>query len=384
MQEKNPNQRQTTQGNPRREEGQRHSGTAVREEEGWRGESGQLEQGRTEGEREGRSRGFYADALRRRRERPMGRAGFRPFFEERHAGYGPTGYTAGYYEEPEFGRAGRGTEPSERWGGRQLEDWRAQQTGTTSGFPQQGYGQRWSEEGAGGYGERSWDRQARLQDWKQRDREFGQQQDWRQHEREQGMQGFGEERGRTRRQGRLMRHGEVEHSRWGGWDVPFLGGGGQQRTHWNREPYTVRDIMTRDPQSVKPHNTLRDAARLMKDEHVGILPVVDEERRLRGIITDRDLVVRALAEDRPVTQSRTEELMTREVEAITEDEEIREVLHLMGRKQVRRLPVVDEQDRLIGMVSISDIAQKADFDEELQEALEQISARRSFWSRLWM
>ena len=55
----------------------------------------------------------------------------------------------------------------------------------------------------------------------------------------------------------------------------------------------------------------------------------------------------------------------------------------MGRKQVRRLPVVDEQDRLMGIVSISDIAQKADYDEELQEALEKISSRRSFWSRLW-
>ena len=383
MQDKNPNQRQSTQGNPRREEGQRQGGTAVRDEEGWRGESGQMEPGRMEGEREGRSRGFYANALSRLRERPMGRGGSRPSFEERRVGYGAMGYGAGYYEEPEFGRGSYGTESGERWGGRQAEDWRAQQSGSTSGFPQQGYGQRWGEEGAGGYGERSWDRQARLNEIRQRDRDYGQQQDWRQHEREQGMQSFGEERGRGRREGRQMRHGEVERSRWGGWAAPFFGGG-QQRTHWNREPYTVRDIMTRDPQTVKPHNSLRDAARIMKDEHVGVLPVVDEERRLRGIITDRDLVIRALAEDRPVTQSRTEELMTREVEAITEDEEIRDVLDLMGRKQVRRLPVVDEQDRLIGMVSISDIAQKADFDEELQEALERISARRSFWSRLWM
>jgi len=141
--------------------------------------------------------------------------------------------------------------------------------------------------------------------------------------------------------------------------------------------------MTKDPECVTPQNTLRDVARLMKDESVGVLPVVDDNRKLMGIITDRDLVVRAMAEDRQATQMRIEEIMTRDVEAITEDEEVHEVLDLMGRKQVRRLPVVDEQDRLIGVVSISDIAQKADYDEELQEALEKISSRRSFWSRLW-
>jgi CBS domain-containing protein len=386
MQDKNPNQRQANQ-NPRREEGRQGAGTAVRDDESWRGETGR--QGEQAGDE--RSRGFYARALRRLRER--GRHGQDRWLREgeREMGWGGSGYG---YAEPEWGHGSYGRESHERWGGHVggPQEWRAQQGQSQSGFPRQGYGYQgrtpydprgegWTDEGAGGYGDRNWDRQARMQqDWRQRGQQPERtqqrgQQDW-------GRQQEDRQRERHPREESREGHGEVERSRWGGWAAPFFGGR-SRRTHWSREPYTVRDIMTKDPESVTPQTGVRDVARLMKDENVGALPVVDDSRRLQGMVTDRDLVLRILAEDRQGMQVRVEDIMSRDVEAVTEDEDVLEVLDVMGRKQVRRLPVVDEQDRLMGIVSISDIAQKADYEEELQEALEKLSSRRSFGSRLW-
>ncbi len=390
MQDKNPNQRQTTQGQ-RREEGRQGAGTTVHDEP-WRGETGRGETGGEMGReeerwRDERSRGFYANALRRMRERAMRRS-FQGEGSPTMHGLGGTGFGWG---EPSWGRGSYGTEGRERWGGTERQDWRTQQYQAQTGFPaQEMEGRRGSQDDpSGGYGDRNWDRQARMQqDWRQREqygpqygqqtgRSYGgQQQDWQQQDEARRRQMMEREENRGQ-------HGEVEHSRWGGWAAPFFGLGRRQRSHWSREPYTVRDVMTKDPESVTQQTNTREIARIMRDENVGVLPVIDDQRRLQGIITDRDLVVRVLAEDRQTAQFRIDDIMSREVEAVTEDEDIHEVLDIMGRKQVRRLPVVDEQDRLMGIVSISDIAQKADYDEELQEALEKISSRRSFWSRLW-
>lgn len=397
MQDKNPNQRQTTQGQ-RREEGRQGTGTAVHDEP-WRGETGRGEMGREIGReeersRDERSRGFYANALRRMRERAMRRNYQHERTNPTMQGFGGTGFG---WAEPSWGRGSYGTEGRERWGGTGTQDWRGQQHQGQTGFPSQEMeGRReWQDESSGGYGDRNWDRQGRMQqDWRQREQygqpqgQYGQQQTGRSYGGQQ--QDWQQQQEEARRRHKVMereenqgQYGEVQHSRWGGWAAPFFGLGRRQRTHWNREPYTVRDVMTKDPESVTAQTNPREVARIMRDENVGVLPVIDEQRRLQGIITDRDLVVRVLAEDRQTAQFRLEDIMSREVEAVTEDEDIHEVLDVMGRKQVRRLPVVDEQDRLMGIVSISDIAQKADYDEELQEALEKISSRRSFWSRLW-
>ncbi len=152
---------------------------------------------------------------------------------------------------------------------------------------------------------------------------------------------------------------------------------------WEKEPLTARDVMTRNVRSVQPHTSLRDAAQLMKDENCGIVPVVDESMRLLGVLTDRDMVIRAFREDKVPSQVRVQEVMSDEVEALTEDERLTDVIELMGRKQIRRVPVVDRNDRLLGIISMSDVANRADYDEQLQQALERISSRRSFWSRFF-
>jgi CBS domain-containing protein len=152
---------------------------------------------------------------------------------------------------------------------------------------------------------------------------------------------------------------------------------------WQREPLTATEIMTRDPRTVTPEMPLAEVASLMKSENCGIVPVVDAERRLLGVVTDRDLVMRTLAEGRSADGVVVRDVMTDDVEAVTAHDPVRQVIELMGRSQVRRIPVVDRQDRLLGIISMADVANRADYDEDLQDALERISARRSFWARVW-
>jgi len=154
---------------------------------------------------------------------------------------------------------------------------------------------------------------------------------------------------------------------------------------WFREPLTVTDLMTRDVKTVSREASVADVAAVMRDEDVGVVPVVDESGCLAGIITDRDIVIRALAGQDP-TQARDQralDLASRDVDAVSPRDSISSVLELMGRRQIRRAPVIGENRRLVGMISLGDIASRADYDEELQEALQEISARRSFWSRIW-
>ena len=154
---------------------------------------------------------------------------------------------------------------------------------------------------------------------------------------------------------------------------------GQGRRFWQREPLAARDVMTRNPRTVSRQSAHREAAAIMRDENCGVVPVVDASGRLEGILTDRDIVVRGVAHDR-AHELHIEDVMTDDVSAVTEDEPLTSVLDLMGRKQIRRVPVVDRDDKLLGIISMADIANRADYDEDLQDAFERISSRRSFWS----
>ncbi len=154
------------------------------------------------------------------------------------------------------------------------------------------------------------------------------------------------------------------------------------RRRWAREPLTAREIMTRGVKSVRRDSPLREVAQLMKDEDCGVVPIVDERGTLLGLVTDRDLVIRAFTGAQSPDALRAGDVMTNDVQAVTPDEDIHSVIEVMGRRQVRRVPVVDRDDRLLGIISMGDIANRADYDEELQEALDRVSARRSFWNRL--
>ncbi len=116
----------------------------------------------------------------------------------------------------------------------------------------------------------------------------------------------------------------------------------------------VSDAMTRDVRIASPNQSIHDVARLMAQYDVGSLPVGDEDR-LIGMITDRDIAIRAVAEGKsPETQVR--EVMSDEVLYCYEDEEISDVAQNMGENQIHRLPVVDHDKRLVGIIALADIA----------------------------
>ena len=118
----------------------------------------------------------------------------------------------------------------------------------------------------------------------------------------------------------------------------------------------VSKCMTRDVQLASPTQTIRDAARMMADLDAGSLPVQQDDR-LVGMITDRDIAVRAVAEGKsPETPVR--DVMSREVLYCFDDQEIEEVARNMGDVKVRRLPVVNRDKRLVGIISIGDLALK--------------------------
>lgn len=152
---------------------------------------------------------------------------------------------------------------------------------------------------------------------------------------------------------------------------------------WEHEPLTAREVMTSTVRSVREDATLQEVAQIMKDENCGVVPVVRDNDRLVGLITDRDMVMRTFTADRPWAQIHAREVMTDDVEAVTPDEAVHEIVRLMGKKHIRRVPVVDRGDRLMGMISMTDVARKAESDETLQEAMVRVARRRSFWSKLW-
>ena len=132
----------------------------------------------------------------------------------------------------------------------------------------------------------------------------------------------------------------------------------------------ISEVMTREVQTIRPDQTAREAARFMLSADAGAIPVVDGER-LMGMITDRDIAVRGVAEGRgPDTPVR--ELMTNDIVSAREDDDTDDIAARMSEAQVRRLPVVDDQERLCGIVSLADLSREADMDCAA-EALEGVS-----------
>jgi CBS domain-containing protein len=121
----------------------------------------------------------------------------------------------------------------------------------------------------------------------------------------------------------------------------------------------VREVMTPDVVSIPPELTLQDAASIMKTLDVGSLPVSDGER-LIGVITDRDITVRAIAEGRDPRTTDVADVMSAEVVCCHEDDEVQRAARLMQREQLRRLLVVDAGGRLVGVVSLGDLEAGAD------------------------
>jgi CBS domain-containing protein len=210
---------------------------------------------------------------------------------------------------------------------------------------------------------------------------------------------YSEQRGRYRDEGRRSSlddvRGDLSTSRWRDRDYRIA----------ERSRLRCRDIMTRDLAVATRDTPITEVGLMMKQEDTGVIPVVEydmtpgngrtevAERRydgrnysrgkLLGLITDRDIVIRAISEGKDCTQVRAEDIMTVDVHTTHPNDRVVDVIRKMGDKQVRRIPVCNENGYLVGMISMADIAVETREDHELSEALEDISKGTSFWNRIF-
>lgn len=133
---------------------------------------------------------------------------------------------------------------------------------------------------------------------------------------------------------------------------------GDSRQGWKNT--RMSEIMTRDVATVHPRDSVQYAARIMRDEDCGAVPVVDGSGRILGMITDRDITVRLVADGYNAANASVSDCMTDEAFTCHADDTIRDALSVMSNHQVRRIPIVDDRDRVIGIVSQADLALKAD------------------------
>jgi CBS domain-containing protein len=135
----------------------------------------------------------------------------------------------------------------------------------------------------------------------------------------------------------------------------------------------LKDIMSRNVEVVSAGASLRDAARKMKELDVGLIPVCDGDR-LRGVLTDRDITIRATADGRDPATTMVSEVMSTDLAYGLEDQEVEEAVSVMEARQIRRLPIVNKDKRLIGIVTLADIAVHYGDRDLSGEALEEVSA----------
>jgi CBS domain-containing protein len=181
---------------------------------------------------------------------------------------------------------------------------------------------------------------------------------------------------------------------------------GRDREYYapERSRLRCRDIMTRDLAVATRDTMLVEVGRMMKQEDTGVIPVVEYDTpvgnggeraeikyegrnyargRLIGLITDRDIVIRAVADNKDCASTRAEDIMSVDIHTAHPNDRVVDVIRKMGDKQVRRIPIANENSYLVGMISMADVAVETRNDRELADAIEEISKGSSFWNRVF-
>jgi len=135
----------------------------------------------------------------------------------------------------------------------------------------------------------------------------------------------------------------------------------------------VSEVMTRNVECIRPGDSILQAARKMRKIDVGPLPVCGDDDKLVGMVTDRDIVVRAVADARDMDETKVQDVMTPDIHFCLESHDVRRAAQVMHDKQVRRLVVLSDDRRLVGIVSLGDLAVEAGDDRMTGDALEGIS-----------
>ncbi len=137
----------------------------------------------------------------------------------------------------------------------------------------------------------------------------------------------------------------------------------------------ARDVMTPNPDVLTPDEPVTRAAQLMRDRNVGIVPVVEDKSsmKLRGVITDRDIAIRHVAEGHPNNCRVADEVSKQRLATVQPDADVKDVMEVMMREQVRRVPVVEGDNRLVGIVAQADIAERGPSEKQVGKVVEKIS-----------
>ena len=134
---------------------------------------------------------------------------------------------------------------------------------------------------------------------------------------------------------------------------------------------SIKDVMTSDPCTIDADKSVAYAAKMMRDEDVGLAPIVEGDK-LFGMLTDRDIAIRVVAEGKDPDQVTVREVASKQVVTIDPQQDLGEALRIMAKHQVRRLPVVEEDGKLVGVVAQADVAREGD-DKETGQLVEEIS-----------
>jgi CBS domain-containing protein len=134
---------------------------------------------------------------------------------------------------------------------------------------------------------------------------------------------------------------------------------------------SIKDVMTSNPCSIDAEKSVAYAAKMMRDEDVGLAPIVEGDK-LIGMLTDRDIAIRVVAEGRDPGQVKVRDVASKQVVTIDPQQDLDEALRIMAKHQVRRLPVVEEDGKLVGVVAQADVAREGD-DKQTGKLVEEIS-----------
>ena len=135
----------------------------------------------------------------------------------------------------------------------------------------------------------------------------------------------------------------------------------------------VSEVMTSDPKRVTADQPVQDAAFIMREQDCGLVPVVDDDDRLVGVVTDRDLVLRVMCAGLRPDETRVDEAMTHRVHQAKTSDSVSDVHKIMSMHQIRRVPVINETGRLAGIVALADVARQCETPQTLGKTVEQIS-----------
>jgi CBS domain-containing protein len=135
------------------------------------------------------------------------------------------------------------------------------------------------------------------------------------------------------------------------------------------------EVMTKDPVCSLPNNTVKKVAQLMKRENIGSVPIVEDEqtRTLVGIVTDRDLALKIVAKGRDANSTKVEKVMTRQVVTCRAEDDVQKALDVMGKNQLRRIPIVDDDNRIVGIIAQADVATRMNQPEKTATVVKEIS-----------